>query len=357
MKRCIGSIAAMALCLLPLACSPGPVRIAVMTKLESGSLVGSSEINAARMAVEDRGMGGRVVIVPYDDGWLPDKTRVAWERLRADGIDLVVTSHVSTCALVVAELCEGQDVLVFVTGATTGLLTDRADAIIRNVPDVHDEQAAVAAWVRSRSPSRVVLLRDTDNWAYTEPARDAFLAGLGTSAWREVTVSMQDLDMDAARAALAAEPYDFLYLLIGGAQSAAGTYAQLGRLLEPDCDILFTPWLKSSNLVAAAGPALEGAWIPAFYPKRGTDPAVDGFVDRFRESFSYAPNFVGLNVYAAVEILLDRLADGKRRPRDILASIVGHELRTSFGPLRFDAEGDVERPIYMIDDIAGEFPE
>ncbi len=326
-----------------------------MTKLEAGSLVGSSEVNAAIMAVEDRGMVTKVSVVPYDDGWQPEKARKAWAQLRQDGIDLVVTSHVSTCALAIAELAAGQDVLIFITGATTNALSGLDDESLRIVPDVAAEQDWVAAWTAARRYSSILIVRDTENWAYTEPAFSSFSAGIGSGRLRELPIAISSYDAAALRLAMAAEPFDLAYMLIGGYNSAAGTIAQLARLVEPGCDVLFTPWLKTPTLVQTAGPALERAYMPAFYPPRGGNPAVDRHIDRYKERFGYAPTFISLNVYAAFEVLLDGIEKGMRKPKELRGSIMGSKVPTSFGTVGFDRYGDVVRDLYMIEDIAGEF--
>ncbi|TFG84057.1 MAG: amino acid ABC transporter substrate-binding protein [Spirochaetales bacterium] len=337
------------------ACSPEPVHVAIMTKLEAGSLVGSSEVNAAHMAIEDMGMNGMVVVDAYDDGWIPEKTELAWDSIRKDGIDLVITSHVSSCAIALARLAADQDVLIFVTGATTTELTGKADRFVRNVPDLNDEQTDIAAWVRAKAPASILIVCDTDNDAYTKPALKVFTSELGGIPWRTVSVSMRAIDADAVRAGMEAAPYDLLYFLIGGYLSTTGVLAQLGRLVQPECVVLFTPWMKTPALLETAGSALDGAYLPSFYPARGTDSRVDSYIDRYKAKYGYAPTFISLNVYSAMEILLDRIRQGIRSPGKILDSIVGTEVQTSFGPLSFDRYGDNQRPVYMIDDIAGEF--
>lgn len=340
------------------ACSPEPLpRIAIMTKLEDGSLVGSSEVNAARMAIEERGLDGRAVIEAYDDGWAPEKALAAWERLRADGVRFIVTSHVSTCAVALAERSAGEDVLVMIAGSATDALSGRDDENLRIIMDVRGEQAEAASWVLSRGYSSVLVARDTDNWAYTEPALAAFQAALGPGGprLRVATLSIGALDAAALREELGREPFELLYVLVGAHNSAAGGVAQLGRLVEPDCAILFTPWMKTPAIVETAGDALRGAFMPAYYPARGRDARVDGYIDAFRRRYGYTPTYISLNVYAAVHMLIDRFEDGVVSPAAVKASVVGRRVDTPFGPVDFDEYGDARRPLYIIDDIAGEF--
>ena len=351
-----GLVLVITLCLSSLlSCAPEPVRIGIMTKLEAGSLVGSSEVNAARLAVQDAGLAKRVEIVPFDDGWVPERTASAWKELRDAGIDIIVTSHVSTCALLVSQMAAEDDVIVLVTGAATNALSGIDDRIVRTIGDVDAEQAAMAEWVRFQGYNSVLVIRDLDNWAYTFAALESFTEAIGQVDLRVTEVSVFSPDIQGLKDSMAAAPFDLLYLLIGGSQTIAGTFAQLGRSIQPDCAVLFTPWLKTPALLETAGPALSGAWIPAYYPARGTDPRVDVYVDRYKDLYGYLPNFISLNVYAAVELILQNIQARRYRPLDIKHALVGSKWSTSFGELIFDDYGDVKRPLYMISDIAGEF--
>jgi len=119
------------------------VPVAIMTKLESGSIVGSSEINASKLFLEDNNIND-IEIVPLDDGWNPAKAVTAYKELNRRGIRLLITSHTSICAIALEKLINRDHVLSFVTGATTDTLTDKNDYIIRNIQDVESEQKSIS---------------------------------------------------------------------------------------------------------------------------------------------------------------------------------------------------------------------
>ena len=340
-------------------CSRPTLRIALLTKLESGSLVGASEANAATLFLETRAKSGKpadIEVIPYDDGWEPDKALAAYRRARDDGIEFFVTSHTSTCAVAVAEPMRADGVFTLVAGSATTALSGRDDLILRNVPDTAFEQKRIAEYVSGLPGRRVLVLRDLDNAAYTGPARDAFLRELRGKVVTEHQVRMSALDLDAVEAWMRAAPFDILYVLVGGYQASAGAFAQLALAVNPDARIVFTPWLKTPALAASAGQALARSTLPSNYPPKGTDPRVDGYLAEFEARFGYVPTFISLNVYAALETIAAAWDAGARTPVAAKTWILGKgEVPNRFGATGFDAYGDATTPLYMIEDPRREF--
>ncbi len=353
-----------ALCLIPLAlffasCAKPGLRIALLTKLEAGSLVGASEMHAATLFLEDRAAAGKsatITIEPFDDGWEPTKAIAAFDRARGQGYRFFVTSHPSNCALALLEPMRKGGVFAMATGSTTNQLSGADDLILRNVPDVEHEQRAIAEYIARLPGDRVLVLRDLDNEAYTEPAIKAFRAALSGKTIVESTLRMSALDIGAVRATLSTTAYDTLYILVGSYEARAGSFAQISAALRPQAKIVFTPWLKTPALVETAGPALARSILPAHYPPRGVDRRIDDYVVRFRARFGYAPTFISLNVYAALEIMAAAWDGGARNPEAMKRWIIDKKtVPTSFGDFSFDSFGDAAGRLYFIEDPRGEF--
>ncbi len=333
-----------------------PVKVAVMTKLDTGSIVGISEVDSARFFLEREGITN-IEMIPFDDAWDPEKTQEVYREIRAQGIDIIVTSHTSTCSMALKELADqdGAEVLVFVTGATTDKLTGLDDMFLRDVLDVAAEQGYIAQAIQEQGWQKLLILRDTDNPGYVDPALSYFLAAYPEKA-PVIDVSMKNLQMEELKEQLAETDFASLYLLVGGYQTNAGAVAQLARTIRPDCPIMYTPWLKTPTIVEAAGASLAGSQMPSHYPPRGTDPAVDGYVDAFKARFGYAPTFISLNVYRAFEILEAGLAAGHRTPAELKEYIISQgTFPTTFGEITFDEYGDTQTPMFFITDIAKKF--
>lgn len=325
-----------------------------MTKLESGSIVGSSEIDAARLFLEDRQIKN-MEIFPINDGWEPDKAKLAYEEVKRRGIKLLITSHVSTCAIAISDSINNDRILTFVTGATTDILSGKKDFIFRNIQDVNAEQKSIAEYINALPQKKVLIIRDTDNHGYTDPALRHFRDSLKKPV-SVIDISIAGLDLGMLKKQLKREDFDILYLLIGGYKSAAGSIAQLAKQTRPKTLIVFTPWIKTPTLIETAGHAIKSSTIPSHYPPRAESPAINSYMERFKNKFGYSPTFISLNVYNALHIIADAIAAGKRSPEEIRDHIVTKKtFSTDFGTITFDEFGDVQMPLYYITDLTREF--
>ncbi len=358
-RKLTGAILALALVGSLAACARPALRIALLTKLESGSLVGASEANAATLFLEERAKAGKRVdieVKPYDDGWVPEKALAAYERARSDGFEFFVTSHTSTCAIGLEPAMRRDGVLTMVTGSATTALSGKDDLILRNIPDLAYEQARIAEYVSKLPGTEVLVLRDLDNGAYTEPAFWSFSTSVDGKNLRLRDIRMSALDLEATRKVMLERPFDILYVLVGGYQASAGAFAQLALSINPAARIVFTPWLKTPALAASAGPALERSTLPSHYPAKGQDPRVDAYIARFEARFGYVPTFISLNVYAGLEILAAAWDSGARTPAEFKRWILERGVvPTSFGFSVFDRFGDSNTPLVMIEDPRREF--
>jgi branched-chain amino acid transport system substrate-binding protein len=330
-------------------------KVAIMTKLEAGSIVGSSEINAAKLFLEDHNIDN-IELVPIDDSWNPEKAVVAYYEIKKRGIGILITSHVSTCALAIKDHINKDKTFTLVTGATTDLLSDKDDYIFRNIQDVGKEQKSIAEYMTRKKFRKLLIIRDTDNYAYTDPAIKYFMNNYPDKNVTEITVSIKNLDIPALEQRLKKISFSTLYLLIGGYKSEAGLIAQLARKHNPDVPIIYTPWMKTPTLLDTAGTSLAGSIIPSHYPPHNTNPNVDRYMERFKKQFNYPPTFISLNVYSALQIVSQAINDGHTKPDEIKKFILEKKsFETEFGIITFNQYGDVESQLFFITDIPGEF--
>lgn len=344
------------LCMLASCLKGEKVRIAVMTKLEAGSTVGTSEINAAKLFMEQRGVTG-IEVVPVNDNWDPERSREALEEILAQGIRILITSHTSTCALAIMDRINSAPIITFVTGATTDRLSKKDDFMFRNVLDVAREQEHIAGEIDRMPGESLLIIRDTMNFGYTEPALGYVKQYLRTRICGIMEVRADMLDLPALQARLAGVSCDKAYLLIGGYQSlAAGAIAQAVKRRFPAARIMLTPWVKSPQLVEAGGDALRDCVLPSHYPPRGQSASIARYVETFHGRFGYSPTFISINMYIALQILSQAIDAGRRTPQEIKSFILEKKtFHTDFLDVRFDEYGDVTIPLYFVTDIAKEF--
>lgn len=344
--------------ILFLSCSKD-IPVALMTKLESGSIVGSSEVIAVRR-FRSKHPDSHIKIQEIDDSWDPAKTVSAFSNIQKRGIKFIITSHTSACAVAIAEEINSTETLTLIAGATTDTLSGQDDWILRIIPDVNIEQRAVARAIAPLKGTRLLLLRDLDNSPYTLPGSNYFM-----DEWikggEDRSVQIEDIHADRLslsdlKTLFQKKSYNILYIMIGGYRATAGNIAQLSYSYHPDATILFTPWMYNPDLVNSAGPALKNSYFATFFPKRSKAPAMDAYLSAIEEEFNFTPTLISLKVYEALCILHEAFLSGARKPRDVKQYILNSSpVRTDFGYIEFDAFGDSSSDFYLIDDIPGEF--
>jgi ABC-type branched-subunit amino acid transport system substrate-binding protein len=101
-------------------------------------------------------------------------------------------------------------------------------------------------------------------------------------------------------------------------------------------------------VAASAGPAAARIRQVSPYPARRLDRRVDAFLQRFERRFGYTSYAMALGTHQALELLEGALASGASSPAALKQYLISKpEHTTSFGPVRFDATGDVQGRYYV----------
>ena len=322
----------------------------------SGSVVGSSEMNASDLFLEEHPQS-RIQVVKVYDEWNPEQTAPVIQEAMGQGVRFFVATHPSKCAVASIHLFADSRALVINTASTSPALTGRDDYFLRIIPDVVQEQRALARHVNPLPGNRILVLQDASNPPYTDPAFAVFAAELSAlGQWRIVhrTLIVADFNPEEYRSFMA-EPYDALYILAGTFQAAIGNIAQLFHYLHPEAPILLTPWDRSPAILETAGDAIDRIILPSHYPSRHQDPALDDYCRRFQARFGYEPHALAIGVQQALELLDQAFAKGYDTPEAVkqyLLSTPTHQ--TSLGPIAFDQYGDVTGAYYFIPDLKRE---
>jgi len=331
-----------------------PVSIAIMTKLEAGSIVGSSEINAARMLLEDKKITN-IEIIPIDDGWDPQKVLPAYREVKQRDIRFLITSHVSTCAMLIRDSINHDRILTFSSGAATDALSGSDDYIFRNMASIEIEQKSIADYLNALSQSRILIIRDLDNFRYSEPALHYFMAAIRKPV-RLIEVSISDFEVSELEKKMRQEDFGILYLLVGGYKTICGSIVQLSTLINPDVVVMMTPWMKTPTFVESVGPAIHNVVMPSHYPPRKQNPAIDHYLQEYKRRYAYMPTFISLNVYTALQIMIEAIQHGHSTPETMKQYILQKkDFDTDFMRITIDQYGDCRQPLYFITDLEHEF--
>lgn len=337
-----------------------PVIVALVTYSSSGSVVGSSATNAGVLFSEETS-GSRLAILDLDDNWEPSTTKRVISDARSKGVKFFITSHPSKCAVALLDqFADDDDALLLVTASTTDRLTGRDDGILRVVADVIQEQREIARHTAESKARDILVVQDTGNRPYTDPAFRIFsqaLSNFGDCRISRQEIAVSDFHPENLEGFLA-EDADLLYVIAGSYQPAIGTIAQLFHLKHPQASILLTPWTRSPAILEAAGPAADRIVLPTHYPSRHDNAAVYSYFERFKDRFGYEPISMSIGVRQSLELLNAAFRENRCTPREVKQYLLDNSPHTtSLGSIVFDRYGDVESTFYFMRDLRREFPE
>jgi branched-chain amino acid transport system substrate-binding protein len=332
------------------------IPVGLVAWAASGAVVGSREWNAADLFLEEH-PDSLIRLFPLDDEWKPDKTAPVIQGAKDAGVRFFIATHPSNCALPSLPLFTNPGALMINVASTSPVLSGKDDFFLRVIPDAVQEQQAIARSIQQMPGQRLLVLQDTGNPSYTDPAFAAFSAELAALGhWQIVhrPLRVAEFKPDDERP-LMSEPFDALYILAGSYQTAIGNIAQLFHYLHPQAPILLTPWARSPAILETAGDAIDRIILPSPHRSRHQDPALDDYFRRFRARFGYEAHGITIGVVQALELLDRAFAHGAADPlavKQFLLSVPVHQ--TSLGSIAFDRTGDVGGSFHFITDLKQE---
>ena len=323
---------------------PLVVAVGVDEPLVNGAVINPSDRNSADLFLETHPRS-RIRLINHFNPADPAAAPASIEALRRRGVQLFVNTQASNQAVPSLPLFADGQTLAINVSAVSDALSGRNDHFLRTVPDLTAEQRAIAAELNRLPGGRLLVLQDTGNRAYTDPAFRTLAAELRRSGrWRIERRELEISRFDAARQQRLLEgDFDAVYILAGSFMPMIGNLSQLFHQKHPQAPILLTPWARSPEVAASAGPAAARIRLVSPYPARRLDRRVDAFLRRFEQRFGYTPYAMALGTYQALELLEQALASGATSPAAVKRHLLSKpEHPTSFGPVRFDANGDVQ---------------
>ena len=269
-----------------------------------GAVFAVEEINAAGGV-----LGRKLELVTEDTRSLPGEAATVVKKLLGrDKVVAVIGETGSSAALEAAPLCQTARVPMISATATNPRVTEAGSYIFRAC-FIDPFQGTVLAKFAGRTlrARRVALLVSAGN-AYSVGLAKYFKADF-TAAGGEISAEQKysegDKDFRAQLTAIKAAKPDALF--------ATGDYAESAlicvqaRQLGLTVPIFGGDTWDSPALVAIGGKAVEGGFFSAHFSPDAQDPAVRGFVQRFRQRWGEAPDTGTSLGYDAVMVLADAL--------------------------------------------------
>ena len=182
-KRMIALLAA-AICLIAIWAAatlwPNKVTVAVDAPLMSKLIFDPSDMDAARFYFEenpDSRMQLKEIFYDFD----PQHSGPRFEAAFEEGVEFFVTTQPSSTLTASSHLFATPGPLIINTSATSPSMSGQDDYMLRIIADARQEQKAIAEYVGTLPGQRLLVLQDSANAAYTDPAFKFFFAGPATT--------------------------------------------------------------------------------------------------------------------------------------------------------------------------------
>ena len=325
-----------------------PVAVGIDLPLTPGAAIDPSDKNAADFYKEEHPHSPIEIYSTYNSPD-PNQAPADLKQAMARGIRFFINTQASSHAVKCLDLFASDRALSINVSATSASLSNRDDYFLRLIPDLIGEQEFIAGRVASLKGRRLLILQDTSNLAYTQPALQVFQGQLGPH--RKWLFHVQQLNFTSYHPsqlqALMQHNWDGLYILGGSFLASIGNMAQQFHLAHPRDPIVLTPWARSAIVMSNAGEAANRIIQVSPYRDTAGDQALKHYLQRFQARFGYEPYAMSLGTRQALELLDQAFSHGHRTPAAVKHYLLSRPVHhTSLGSISFNRYGDSEGKLY-----------
>ena len=297
-------------------------------------------------------LGKTVKIAVEDDGCEPKQAVSVANRVQSNNIQFV-DGHACSGASIPASAVYGDAGILMMTPASSNpKLTEDAAAhhwptILRLYGRDDAQGAFIGPWIAKHyGTGKIAVLHDKS--AYGKGLADNVKAGLekaGVKIADYAGINPGEKDYRAVISRLKAEGVTFLYF--GGYATEGGLIKRQASDAGYDLQLMMGDSIATPDFWSTSGPAGQGTLFT--FPPDGRESAeAKAALEQFKQ-INFTPEGFTLFSYAVVQAI----AGGIEKANSTDAKKVAQALRqtkvdTVFGPVGFDAKGDVLNPQYNI---------
>lgn len=334
-----------------------PIRMGFVATLTGKQAeLGLQERNGVQLAIEtinaSGGVAGRPVeLIIRDDLGTPEGAKSADRELINMGVAAIIghaTSGQTTNGL---QVTNPAHVVLLAPTTSTPLLTGKYEYFFRVHPTFLNAAQGFAKHIyRDRKLTKMAVLYDTDNAAYTEMYRTVFTdkyQTMGGVLVGEVAFS-SSARPDFALLLSKLHESNAEGLLIISADMDAAMIAQRARLMGWQVPFFAAAWAQTMTLIYQGGQAVEGMEIEQASALDSQAPDFLIFIKHYSDRFGQFPAFGAAHGYEAAMVLAAALqktggkADGLRQ-----ALLEIRDFKGLVDNFSFNQYGDVVRPSYL----------
>ena len=352
----VGLVVVSALCLSTcIGNTPIPVGfVAQLTGVQAE--LGVQERNGVQLAVEQINAAGgvagrRIELMVRDDLGTPEGAQAADRELIDAGVVAIIGHATSGQTMAGLTVTDPARVVMLSPSASTPTLSARDDFFFRVTSSLVDRAQALAQHIcRGRDKTRIAVIWDADNAAYSRTFKEAFadkyrsLDGVLTADIDFSSKAQPDFAPMVAR--LRSGNPDGLLIIAADIDTAL--IAQRTRLMGWPVPLFTTSWAQTETLITNGGHAVEGLELEIASAVNSQAPEYLDFKTHYLARFGQAPSFGAVSGYEAAEVLAIALKKTGGKTEGLPRALAGiRNFKGLADIFSFDQYGDVVRPFYL----------
>jgi branched-chain amino acid transport system substrate-binding protein len=334
-----------------------PIRVGFVAQLTGVQAeLGVQERNGVQLAVEEinaaGGVAGRPIeLIVQDDLGTPEGAHAADQELIDAGVAAIIGHATSGQTIAGLAVTNPAHIVMLSPTATTPELSGQDDYFFRVAYSLVDRAYVLAQHIyQGRTITRVAVIYDTDNAAYSRAYLDAFAGkyqSLGGKLVAEADFSSKaQPDFAPLVAQLRASNPDGLLIIAADIDTAL--IAQRTRLMDWPIPLFTTSWAQTETLINNGGQAVEGLEVEIANALNNQTPDYLDFKTRYQARFGQAPSFGATSGYEAAKVLAATLQKTGGQAKGLAQALVGiKNFKGLTDTFSFDRYGDAIRPFYL----------
>jgi branched-chain amino acid transport system substrate-binding protein len=316
---------------------------------------GKDMLDGAQLAVDEwnaRGglLGKKIELLVGDDAQDPKQANAVANKMFTQGVVVIDGHYNSSCTIPASEVYNQRHMVCLTPASTNPMVTDRAYPTIFRVCGRDDQQGRAAAeYVAGHMPEARVAVLD-DKTTYGAGLASEFLknyvALTGKQPVYTGVIVKEDQDYTPVLTTVKAQAPDLVYF--GGLYPQAGLVVKQMRQLGMSAVFMSGDGTYDPEFIRIAGAEnAEGTFL-TFIPDQEKIPAAQKVVAEYKKRFGEVGPY-SLYSYEAFDIAFQGIrkagtTDGLR----VAQAIHSMTFDTVFGPMSFDAKGDVLKSPYVM---------
>ena len=365
--KMIGGLAALASMLAAgTALAQDSVKVGLILPMTGPQTSTGKQISAAVKLYQqqhgDTVAGKKVEVILKDDGAVPDNTRrLAQEMIVNDKASVIAGFGVTPAALAAAPLATQAKVVELVMAAGTSIITERSPYIARTSFTLAQSTVPMAEWAAKNGIKKVVTM--ISDYAPGHDAegsfKDAFTKA-GGQIVESIRFPLANPDFAPFLQRAADTKPDAIFIFVPSGQGAQFVKQFIERGLDKAGVKIIGPGdVTDDDLLNGMGDQVLGTVTAHFYSAAHPSAANKAFVEAFKKSAGFRPNFMAVGGYDGMHLIYEALkkTGGKADGDSLIAAMKGMKWESPRGPISIDPDTrDIIQNVYIrkVEKVDGE---